>query len=52
MDLDWNEGKLTQAKVRNISAEEGSVAIRYNEKTQLVTIDKGSELDITPSMFE
>jgi alpha-L-fucosidase 2 len=41
VEMQWSGGKLTAARVRNVSGEAGTVRVRVGEKVQEVTIGAG-----------
>jgi alpha-L-fucosidase 2 len=41
MDIEWKDGKLTRAVVRNVSNPSGECVLRYGEKTQKLAVPRG-----------
>ena len=47
VDMEWKNGKLTQAKVRNISNANEKCTVRYGNATTEINIPQGASRDIT-----
>jgi len=50
VDVEWVDGKLAKAVIRNVSAD-GVCTVRYGKKTKKFTIKKGSAETLTAASF-
>jgi len=41
VDIDWQDGKLTRATIRNISSPASECSVRYNKVVTKIAIPKG-----------
>jgi len=41
VDIEWNDGKLTRALIRNVSSPTGKCVVRYGEKTSELSVPAG-----------
>ncbi len=48
VDLEWQDGKLTRAAIRNIASPVKNAVVRIGDETREITIARGAEADITP----
>jgi len=48
VDLEWQDGKLTRAAIRNITSPVENAVVRIGNETREITIARGAEADITP----
>ena len=46
VDLDWQDGKLTKALIRNIANPDGTCKVRYDESTQTLRVPLGKEVTV------
>jgi alpha-L-fucosidase 2 len=51
LDMQWKDGKLTQAVLRGISNKPGKVEVRYGNTTRTFEIDQGSKKILTDDKF-
>ena len=47
LDMQWKDGKLTQAVLRGISNKPGKVEVRYGNTTRTLEIDQGRKKILT-----
>lgn len=52
VDMEWNDGALTQAVLRSLSNEAKPWVIRYGNKTKAFNIPAGGKTTLTPGTFE
>jgi alpha-L-fucosidase 2 len=48
VDMEWKEGKLDRAVVRNISSADGKCVVRYGDKSQSMDIARGRSATVLP----
>ena len=41
VDLDWKDGKLARAMIRNVSSPVGTCSVRYGDKTGTISVPRG-----------
>jgi hypothetical protein len=51
LDMQWKDGKLTQAVLRDISNKPGKIQVRYGNTTGTFEIDQGSKQILTAENF-
>ena len=47
LDIDWQNGKLSRATIRNVSSPTGKLAIRYGQSTAEITVPVGESREWT-----
>lgn len=48
VDIQWADGKLTEARIRNVSSPTEACVVRYGDRTHRLTLPQGEELRLTP----
>lgn len=51
VDMEWADGQLIQAVIRNVAATEDTCTLRYGEKSQKVEVGRGESLVLQGSIF-
>lgn len=51
LDMQWNEGKLLEAKVRNISSNSGNFRVLYKGVTKDFKVERSQSIELTAAML-
>ena len=51
LDMEWKNGELTTAELRNLSGTDQSVQVRYGAKTQTVRLAKTAGINLMKELF-
>ena len=49
--MEWKNGELTTAELRNLSGTDQSVQVRYGAKTQTVRLAKTAGINLMKELF-
>ncbi len=51
LDMQWDNGKLVEARIRDVSSTDGKCRVLYKGTAKEIRLDRGTSLTLTPAML-